>query len=96
VREFFIWIIACTIILITCLVCIGKAFAEQTIERSIDNKLILLNLHKCDDGGFKAYRVEANVVQSGCWYNDGKNVNITIDGIVTKYDKRLFELGTHD
>jgi hypothetical protein len=71
----------------------GVANAEPTIERSIDNRTILLNTHRCDDGGFKLYRIENNVVKSGCFENDGKYVLESIDGVVTKYDKRLFELG---
>jgi hypothetical protein len=77
----------------------GVANADQTIERSIDNRTILLNTHKCDGvggTGYKLYKIENNVVKSGCFENDGKYVLETIDGIVTKYDKRLFELGVHD
>jgi hypothetical protein len=71
------------------------AKSAQTIERSIDGRHILLNAYKCDGisgTGYKLYRIENNVVKSGCWINDGKYVIETIDDEVTKYDKRLFEM----
>jgi hypothetical protein len=89
-KLFVVWLIGCW--LISLLVIMSIAEAAPTIERSIDNRTILLNSLKCDTGGYKAFQIENNVVQSGCWRNDGKYVNITIDGKVTQYNKQLFEL----
>jgi hypothetical protein len=70
---------------------ISHAHAEPSIERVIDGKTIILNALKCDFG-YKAYIIEKDVVQAGCWFNDGKYVNITVSRNVTQYDKKLFEL----
>jgi hypothetical protein len=88
--RFFIANFVCVAVL--CFIFYGVAHAEPSIERTIDGKTIILNALKCDDGGFRLYRIENNVAKSGCFENDGKYVLETIDGVVTKYDKRLFEL----
>jgi hypothetical protein len=70
---------------------LSDANAEPSIERVIDGKTIILNALKCEVG-YKAYVIEKDVVQAGCWENDGKHVNITVSSNVTQYDKKLFEL----
>jgi hypothetical protein len=91
--RFFLANFVCLAVL--CFIFYGVAHAEPSIERTIDGKTIILNALKCDTG-YKAYMIDKDVVQAGCWLNDGKHVNITVNRNVTSYDKKLFELGMND
>lgn len=94
-NEFFSWLICCLVALIGfffILAVAGKVYAAPSIERTIEGKKILLNTTPCENG-YKAFEIDKDVVKSGCWYNDGKEVVLNLDGVINKYAKQLFELG---